>query len=495
MKKSNKKPDTAHQRTFFSEIDAGRRKWILYCIGVGVVASLLTLIVTYFFITAGLNKAQENLDSCQHLLDEDNFFEAEQECAQAQEFLSTVRLVGQGKKEQMSREVRELLGSPKLQQGLLGNIMVDGKFVSLPAKELILAFKKAKTNGDIFFEQKSWLEAEVNYQRAMEVASKTTEIDQLFLAHLYKKLSRTQFNILVQNGEKSLVISDWKPALVYFDEALLLAKGDPHILPGDMVQLTLLINRTEFASLLDQGHAFFDRSDWNSALKSYEKALKVGNKLHSSQSESITGLLEDIARTKIYMTIENGKNAFAKAQWDDAIRQYEKAIVLLTENSRILSKSKTKKSSEKLSRIMLQTTIIRDKQKVVKHLKSDEYEAALIKLQAIQKAIDDSSSGDLPEFQTTRKDITQKINDVRDQLLIANQTAYLTNNFQRLFRKHYPEADLSVLSSPKVKYLEKIGNRLLFRIQCTEDTGGRPLRLQIDYIYSPATDHWQLYGK
>lgn len=459
------------------------------------MASLVTLAIMYFVITAGLTKAQRNLETCQDLLEKNAFFEAEQECEQAQEFLSTVRLVGQGKKEKLNREVRELLASTKLQQGLLGNIMVDGKYVSLPTKELIVAFKKAKTNGDIFFDQKSWLEAKINYQRALEVATKTSEIDQSLLAKAHKQLSRTQFNILVQNGEKSLVVSDWKEALVHFKEALQLAKKDPNISPDDMIQVTTLIHRAEFDDFRDHGNSFFEKEDWINALKNYEKALDLGSNLYSPESDDITVLIEDIARTKIYMTIEKGKKAFTDAQWDDAITHYENAINLLMENSQVLNTIKTKESSEKLSRILLQTTIIRDKQQVAKYLKSEQHEAALNKLRAIQNVIKDSPAGDLPEFQIALQEISHKIDEVSDHFLILNLTEYLTKNYEKIFLKHYPQATLVSLNSPKVEYLEKKGKGLLFRLQCTEGTRGRPIRLQIDYIYSPETDSWQIFNK
>lgn len=144
---------------------------------------------------------------------------------------------------------------------------------------------------------------------------------------------------------------------------------------------------------------------------------------------------------------------------------------------------------------MLQTTIIRDKQKVEKYLKSDQQEAAIETLQAIQKAIADSPSGELPEFQVVTHDISRQIDVVRKEYLVARQTTYLIQNYQEIFAKHYPEARLSALSAPKIKSIVNIGNKLLFRMQCTEDNRGRPTRLQIDYLYSPETDEWQFYSE
>jgi hypothetical protein len=195
------------------------------------------------------------------------------------------------------------------------------------------------------------------------------------------------------------------------------------------------------------------------------------------------------------MAIEKGKQAFSASQWDDVIVHYEKAILLLEENSKLLSQINTEESRTKLSRIMLHTEIIKNKQDVVKYLKAEEFEAVIERLQRIGKKISTSQFAQQAEFQTILSESNLQLKDVKQQLRLIKQTSYLKDNFEKLFLKHYPSASRSELSAPKVTFLKHIGEKVLFRMQCTETTGGRSLRLQMDYLYSPNNDHWSFYSE
>ena len=479
------------ERTFYEEKKSGGNRWPLYVIGGGSIALLTTLALTYFTLGSGLKEAQQKTTECRSLLDADNFSGAERKCEEALDLISSVQLIKQDEKKALIREIKALLNSERLRQGLAGNILLDGHFVSESTKTLILTFREAKNNGDIFFQQQLWQEAIPHYEKALEAAAKTTVIDKDLTTEIHKQLARARLNTIMLAGEKSLSTSDWDEAARHFSSALQLAKADANIPLEDIVQLEQLSNQAEFNSLRDKGHAFYNNNDWLAALNSYEDALKMVKKLKLRESDTISSLQENIARTKIYMTVEKGQEAFGAAHWDDAITQYEQAIILLEENSKLLSRINTRDSREKLSRIMLHASIIRDKQDAAKHLKSEKYDSALAKLQNIKDSISGSPFADQSEFQTILQEISTQITTAERQQLIVDKTAYLVNNFKKLFLRHYPAASHSILTSPKVEYLKEIGGNLLFRMQCTEESGGRPIRLQMNYLYSPAIDQWK----
>lgn len=405
-----------------------------------------------------------------------------------------MRLVKQREKETLTQEIRTLLASENLRQGLAGNTLLDGQFVSESTKKFILAFREAKEAGDSLFQQQIWQDAVLAYEKALEITTKTTSIEKPLITEIRKQLARARFNSHMLAGEKSLSISDWTEASKQFSIALELAKADPNVTVEDIVQLELLSNQVKFNILREQGHNFFNNNEWLSALDSYQRALELVEKLNLPESNTISDLHENIARTKIYMTVEKGQEAFAAAHWDEAITQYEQAIILLEENSKLLSQINTKDSRGKLSRIMLHASIIRDKQDVAKHLKSEKYGPALAKLKNIKESITASPFSQQTEFHTILQEISTQIQDAEKQLLINEKTAYLLENFTTLFLKHYPASAHSVLSSPKVEYLKNIENKLLFKMQCTEESGGRPIRLQMNYLYSPASGKWEFYS-
>jgi ubiquitin-protein ligase len=482
-------------RTFFEDKKAVSKTLFFFALGGGSISLIAMLVFSYFSLGSNLNKASKNYKECQTLLEQNNFKGAERTCEEALILTTEVRMVKQREKEELSQKIQSTLASPKLQQGLIGKTLFEGKYVSKSTKALLITFKEAKENGDSFMKQERWDEATNSYILALDTAKKTTTIANRQLVDIRENLPKSQFNNLMQAGEKSLSISDWDDAAEYFGKALKLAKTSPHVLPKDIKQLEQLSKQAEFNSLRDLGHKFFKAGEWDKAFSSYLKAIKLTAKLNNTDPKTIANLNENIARTKIYMAIAKGKQAFAASQWETVIAQYEKAIILLKENSKLLSRINTEESRVKLSRIMLHAEIIKDKQDIAKFLQSEEYGAVIEKLQHIQQSISTSQFAKQTEFQAILEESKDQAKDAKQQLLLIEQKDYLTENYEKLFRKHYPAAGRSVLSSPKVEFLKNIGNKLLFRMQCTEKSGGRPLRLQMDYLYSPRNGRWRFYAE
>ncbi len=481
------------KRTFFEDNTAASKKWIVTALGLGVIAMFGTLAYSYFSLSSSLKKADDRFSECQKLLDKDNFHSAERKCEEALTLTSEVRVVRQSEKDKLTVKIQALLQSPKLKQGLDGKIKFQGAYVSASTKELILAFEEAKQYGDAFFEEERWDEAALSYAKAVKIAKGSDVVSDALLADIRKRMPRAQFNGIMLSGEKALASSDWGAATEYFGSALQLAKDNPNVLPEDITQLELLSNQAKFNVLRDGGHKAFNNGEWAEALISYRHALDLVKKLGLAKSDTITSLHENIARTRIYMAIESGKIAFAASRWDDVINHYEKAIVLLEENSELLSSINTQESGEKLSRIMLHVAIIQDKQSLAKFLKAEDFEQAVEKMKEIQQTISASKFATLPEFTTLREELTADMAATKSKAQVRKQSTYLTDNFETLFLKHYPAASGSVLSAPSVEYIENIGKKLLFRMQCTEKAGGRPLRLQMDYLYYPSSGKWQFY--
>ncbi len=489
----NVRPPSA-TRTFFEDTKAAGRKLLFYALGGGSIALIITLIFTYFSLGSSLEKADKRFEECKTLLAADNFQAAEEKCDEALGYTADVKMVKQDKKDKIAREIQKVLSSPKLRQGLVGKTLLNGNYVTASTRELLMAFQKAKEDGDLFFKNERWGEAANSYGKAKSMATGKDTISATLVAEINQKLPRSQFNSMMQAGEKSLAISDWNGAKKHFGKALKLAKESPNVLPENIAQLELLSNQAEFNTLRDQGHKSFGDGDWDAALNSYQLALELVEKLDLSEtSDAIASLHENIAKTKIYMTIEKGKKAFSNSDWNEVVIQYEHAIVLLEENSKLLSQINTVESRIKLSRIMLHAEIIKNKQGVAKHLQSEEYEPAIKKLGAIEEAINKSQFAKQPEFTSILSDVTAQIKDAENQLLLIDLTEHLTNNYKKLFLKHYPAATSSALSGPAIEYLRNIDKKQLFRMQCTETTGGRPLRLQMDYLYSPSNKQWSFY--
>lgn len=486
---------TPEELTFYNEEREKVRSKSLKVIGATVALALLgTLVFSYFFLGSSMKKAERRYAECEKLLKANDFNGAEQKCRQALELVGEVQVVKQGEKTELEKQIRSLLDSPKLLQGLEGKTLVKGRYVSQATKELLLAFEEAVKNGDSFFSQERWQEAEQTYKKALVIGTKAGT-EEGVLTELRGKQDRAHYNRAVAQAKNAMATSSWQTAQKLFNDAIELAKGNPQVQEEEIAELKRNSRQAEFNSLRSKGHGLFKESKWSEALESYQGALNLASELDLEDGDTISSLNENIARTKIYLAIAKGKEAFAASQWDTVISQYEKAIILLEENSTLLKEINTEESGEKLARIMLHAAIIRDKQEVARHLKGDEYKPAIKQLQKIKETITSSRFAQHQEFKTILGEISSQIGDIRKQQLVLELATHLTDNYEKLFLKHYPAAVRSILSDPKAEYLKDVGRRMLFRMQCTETAGGRPLRLQMDYIYSPANKSWQFYSE
>ena len=130
-----------------------------------------------------------------------------------------------------------------------------------------------------------------------------------------------------------------------------------------------------------------------------------------------------------------------------------------------------------------------------KEVSMENVEIAIKELENIQQSITSSQFAEQAEFQAILEEIVPQIQDAKEQLTLIEQSTYLKNNFKKMFLKHYPTATHSKLSNPRVEYLRHIGNKPLFRMQCTSTDSGRPFRIQMDYLYSPSDGHWSFYSE
>ena len=215
--------------------------------------------------------------------------------------------------------------------------------------------------------------------------------------------------------------------------------------------------------------------------------------LPNPPSAEMAELNENSTKADLFAAIQGGKEAFDRAQWDEAIRKYESAILLLNENSKSLKQVSSEENRQKISRIMLQASIIRDKQEVARNLKEGRYKPAIDRLLAIADTVNKSPFNREEEFKEVIKEAHLSIAEARQNQLISECTSYLTDNYKDLFVKNFAATRSDSLSDPKATFVKKIDERLLFKLECTETGQGKPLRLIMNYLFDPASRQWKFF--
>ena len=74
-----------------------------------------------------------------------------------------------------------------------------------------------------------------------------------------------------------------------------------------------------------------------------------------------------------------------------------------------------------------------------------------------------------------------------------SKIAYLEENFEELFTKHYSGSPPESLKERTVVFEKQMGSRLLFRLQCVEVGRGRPLQLVMKYTHDLDSGKWEFY--
>lgn len=201
-----------------------------------------------------------------------------------------------------------------------------------------------------------------------------------------------------------------------------------------------------------------------------------------------------VVKGDLYAIVASGKSAFRQSRWDESIASYDQAITLLEDNRELLKQANTEENRKKLARIMLQASVIRDKQGAARHLKEKQFDDAITKLRAIIDSISSSEFKSETEFETIRLEAVQSILQAETDQLLSDKITYLEDNFEELFTKHYSGSPAESLVDRTVVFEKKMGSLLLFRLQCVEVGRGRPLQLVMKYTHDLNNGEWSFYS-
>ena len=448
-------------------------------IGGGGVALLIIVTGSFLFFNSQLQQAQTMVAECHQFLDSEQLTEAEQKCAEALKLTNRILFIKQQEKKLLTEKIQQLQG--------LGVQALSTEDKGLPE------WQQSRNLADTQLAAGRWQEALRNYSLALQLASEIKADDPTLLEQLRHSILTVRFNISLQAGEQALAASEWDSAKNHLDQAMDLAGLNPQTPEALIVRIKSLSGQIEVNRLMASADGFFSQGDWQNALTAFEKALERGQSDPHTDPRTLATLQEAIIRSKVFNALEQGKKAFANAQWDQAIDHYELALQILEKNSEILRRDNPVESQQKIAKLMLHATVIRDQQSTANHLKNREFSQAIDTLQAIIETISMSSFANEEEFQTIIKEARFSSNQAREELLTTEQTSYLMNNYQKLFTQNNPALIPGNLSHPRVTFLKKIGNKRLYRIQCSEQGHNRPVLQQANYIYDPATGTWSFF--
>ena len=470
---------------------------LVFSLVAGILCILLSAAGLYYFIAVQhLGEAQAALNQCTVDIDNAQFDVAKKSCEDALEEVSSVKLILQYRAKKLKNDIIAILGSEKLSQGLAGKTLVDGKYLNKKDAATIFTYRQLLKEGEGYFDQENWTQAEERYVKIVTITDKNNLFSEVAVDEIKSKLNFIRFSMVFSSANTLLSKQKWQEAAVEIKKAKTLLDALPEKdRQRYAIELSSALAKCNFEEFRKQGDDFFSKADWLNAISSYKAVLPTEEAEGASQ-ETLATLRENISRAELYATIDMGNKAFISGAWDEAIQEYNKAGSILTANQGTMNFTDAQITRNKIDRIILQTTIIRDRQaaKTQQEDKKDLPAARNIYRRMVAN-INNSSFAAEPEFLETKKTSIATIQELDDKIYKAEKELYLKNSYRTLFVANYPTAIPENLINPTITFVKEADGKMIFKMQCTETGQGRPLTLVMFYAYDKGSNRWDFFSE
>ncbi len=332
------------------------------------VAGIFVIILSvgglyYFNAMQRLEVAEGALNQCTADLDNALFDVAKKSCENALEMVSNVKFIEKYRVNKLQNDINEILGSEKLSQGLAGKILVDDKYLAKKDAATVFAYRQLLKEGEDYFNQENWTQAEERFAKILTITDKNTLFSAGTVDEIKSKLNFTRFSMVFSSANTLLSKQKWQEAAAEIKKAKTLLDSLPEKdRQRYAVELSSALAKCNFEEFRKQGDDFFSKADWLNAISSYKSVLPTEEEAKVAPQETLATLRENISRAELYATIDMGNKAFISGTWDEAIQEYNKAGSILTANQGTMNLADVQSTRKKIDRIILQTTIIRDRQ-------------------------------------------------------------------------------------------------------------------------------------
>lgn len=474
-----------------------RKKPGLYILPGFLCAVFLGCGLYYFVSTHRLENAATSFKECSAFFAKDQFTEAKLSCDSALKSLSGIQFILETPIKELHGNIQGILVSERLTQGLAGNILVDGKYLNKKDAAFVSSYKQLLKEGEDFFNQEDWTQAEERFLKILAMTEKSALIPPSAVEEIKSKLSFTRFSKVFSSANSFLAQQKWQEAATEITKA----KAQLESLPEKdrqkyALELSSALAKCNFEEFRRQGDNFFSKEDWLNAISTYKSVLPTVEEGKVATQETIDALRANISRAELYATIDMGNKSFISSSWDEAIQQYNKAVSILTTNQGVLSPSEAQATRKKIDKIILQTTVIRDRQlAVTQQEEKKDLTAARNIYRQIVASINKSGFADEEEFLETKKTSIAIIQELDEKIYQADKEKYLKDNFRTLFGANYPTAIPEHLNNPIITYVKVVDGKMVFKMQCTETGQGRPLSLVMFYAYDKASNRWTFFSE
>lgn len=489
-------PQPKKKVTFFEETSKATIRFLPILAIILILVILVVSTIPFFKARSYYNEAADIYAQCKKLLDSNSFTQSKQLCEEAKDVLQEISLFKRRDRNNLQREIQQTLTSQKMVQGLSGRVFFQGKYVNKQDMDKILEFNRIKKTADEMFAEEQWKNAAIQYKASLKKSGRILDsIEPVVVREVKDNITIAEIHMGLERSDMLIERDELQKSAEILSETLKKAEKLSDKAGGDLVSaVNARINKIEYLRHLNLGKKFFSLNDWESAIKQYEKALRLQDETPGTLHETdIESLYANMAEAELYSYINSAKDKFSQGKLKEAIEQYQLAIGHIQKKDTLLNRINPDEIENQLRRIILRARIVQFKQSADTYLETKQFNDAIASLNEVLSAISDSGFKDEEEFRSMTTVTEKTIAGIEQDARIENRKQYLVSNYVELFQKHYPAASPDTLSGPKAKFVKTMNDLELYEIQCLERNFGRQIRLVMLYSFNPQTGKWAFY--
>jgi tetratricopeptide (TPR) repeat protein len=284
----------------FEDTARNTSRMIPYVSGIILVLVLVSAGGYYYLNSLKLDKARAEFSECQTILKQNRFSDAERQCATAIDTAKQIQYFKAKSRDGLIAEIKTVLNSEALQQGLAGNRLLDGQYLPKKMVRTILAFKHFIKEGDEQFASENWQKAASNYAEALKLAEQKEGVAQELVFEVTENLKIAQFNILLRSGTEFVKRGKWVLATNDLEQALEQVKNlgiEDKAATVDAISVQL--SDIALATTKQQADSAFADEKYDEAVKYYKRALDVIRKTNQPDSPELKNLKELVVKAEL----------------------------------------------------------------------------------------------------------------------------------------------------------------------------------------------------
>ncbi|MBM9536848.1 hypothetical protein [Desulfobulbus alkaliphilus] len=453
-----------------------------------VLGLCIGAISLYFKDQNILSQFQANILRSQLLIDKQQFDAARETLAAAQSALAELTIL-RYRKPALEKELSTLLNMPALQEGLQGRVFFQGEYIPFATATALSELTVLTDQAQMLVDQDKIAEALTLYRQAEDHANHhDIDIHQLGIPEQIKAL---ELRLALISAEQAERVQNWDEAAASYRRALQISQQITDL--GTASEITDRLTAATFRHELDLSRKAFTQSQWQETIRFLEHAQQtITNNPDVVDAQDRQDLHRLLVNAQLYSILSTARMAYQEKDWQLAIDEYQQALNLLARESDNL-RDAVGESMTKIEKTLMLVKVAQIQDKILLAERNDDLARAIMHGKQAERLIRASVFTADEDVRHILRRIGDKIQANEKQLAFDEKIAWLEENYESIFRTHYPTFQGSRLSQPTARFLKQLDGAIVFTLSCVERSRGSSSKLELDYMFDEKTGTWSIY--